>query len=335
MAIRFPKKAAETAAVRGASLGSDTDRSVLYPRFEKLGPIFTLAQANVSPVPPSIYWPSLFDASVVGEESGERWRIYYSTDHATETAEHVRCAVAAAPEGPYTDMGQVYKDSRSATYSGGETPSVYYQPDDPDGKPVYLYYHVKTPTAPNQETYLVRSADGLTGWTSPTLTYSYVGTEIGNEPHGGYMRASRIGDLWVGTHLAQGGSQYAQALSYSKTGRKFTLDHNFLGFHTHLIADADVDVFTLRDFVAWQGQLLAFGMAGTVTSGTGNRFGYPAFCVMRDERTPVSPIMHAMPEWGDGVEATGNFRTSHVTSHEGRLYVTYQIDNTFYLARSV
>ncbi len=89
-----------------------------YPTLTKplTAPVFSKSdQAAIS-----IYWPWLFDATVIGVN---KIYLYYSTDHAANHADSgIYLASADDISGPWTQHGRVYRDDVSGEQS--ETPSV-------------------------------------------------------------------------------------------------------------------------------------------------------------------------------------------------------------------
>lgn len=329
--------------------GLSPDQSWMIPVFDRVNggqPIWTLQMATAGTPPESIYSPCLWAAGkfLSGISPDRYWRLYYSTDHATDrTFEHIRYADGPTYQGPFTDRGFVYQHPNATTYSGGETPSVIWVPDDPNGQAVYLFYHVRMPSGSGQQnTHMVKSQNGLTGWTTPVQAVVLTNDEYGAaETHTGYARHFKFGPLWGMHHLAAGAGSSTTpgyTVSFSRTARGvWATDPRIEGAAGAIVRDAGWEDFTVRDIVQYAGGWWASGFAANPASGVIPRSGWPAMVRLSDDlRRTVGSLQRLLPDVPTAAEngvALG-LRDALCQSVDGRLVAMYQYDNRVYMAVS-
>lgn len=312
---------------------SEDARDRQYPVFAKhAGPIFTLADADAGTAPNAVFWPWVINVTGLEGASatvgGPYW-MYYSTDHG-EADGHIRLATASSPTGPWTDRGEIYRD-----VAGGEeteTPSVMYQPDDPAGKPFYMYYQQVNPLGATsgiaQHTLLARSANGVTGWERVGIVLPLSAAAVWQRPvHTGYARPFVEGGLWKMYSYLGGGDFGRSALSYSKDGLTWYTDPRQLGgTNEHYPASAAEPMQYLwlgSQPITWRDRRLLIGLEQSYVSGYADRQAYLNVSeVSPDGRHLVTPPRRLFV--ADQAWESNFFSPGSVLVENGRVYVYYR-----------
>jgi hypothetical protein len=271
----------------------------------------------------SVYWPNTFKAA--GKITGalDAWYKLVSTDH-DAGAGGIVLLTAPAPIGPWTDRGKVYTDTVLGTQT--ETPCVVYNPDDPNGKPFYMYYsNAGTGTASGtgvQSTLLAKSATCLAGsWTrvGVVLQAPAVADRVG-DGHTGYARVWRTGGAWHARSL-QGGSSYSQqAVWTSRDGVAWTIDRRPLAGNVDTVPDPATSKVSLWWPFTWRGQPWAVStITANGASGGGTVATLAVFRVTEDHRSAIGPVY--------AYAATADMRGDGVggvfVGDDGRVYVEW------------
>ncbi|MDU2494401.1 MAG: hypothetical protein E7D19_00895, partial [Klebsiella grimontii] len=162
-----------------------------YPTLTKplTAPVFSKSdQAAIS-----IYWPWLFDATVIGVN---KIYLYYSTDHAANHADSgIYLASADDISGPWTQHGRVYRDDVSGEQS--ETPSVVW--DEKNNRMVMFYQQAGVGTG-QQSTLWATSTDGY-NWVRQGIATQMMSTGQPGDGHTGYFKPFRFAGSMYGYSL--------------------------------------------------------------------------------------------------------------------------------------
>ncbi|HFP9457205.1 TPA: hypothetical protein ACHOZN_003742, partial [Klebsiella michiganensis] len=165
-----------------------------YPTLTKplTAPVFSKSdQAAIS-----IYWPWLFDATVIGVN---KIYLYYSTDHAANHADSgIYLASADDISGPWTQHGRVYRDDVSGEQS--ETPSVVW--DEKNNRMVMYYQQAGVGTG-QQSTLWATSTNGY-NWVRQGIATQMMSTGQPGDGHTGYFKPFRFAGSMYGYSLYGG-----------------------------------------------------------------------------------------------------------------------------------
>lgn len=322
---------------------SGTDRDLSYPLFQRIpsNPVFDAAQTPLA----KIYWPWLVKLpdGVPAAYSGDRYHLYFSTDH--DDTGGIYVATASSPLGPFTYRGRVFLD----TASGGstETPSVIWNEAE---QLFFLYYqqnyklggYSAATMRAGQQTLLATSPDGVT-WTrvGPVLDMTYPGgtaygyeipgfdsTLSANKAHTGYLKPHRIGGKWFAWSLYYGGNIGAMALSHSRDGRGYQLDHNLLhGEHAAIEDMATRWNWHETHAFLWQGRLWAFSANQPFISGSTQSPGskYRVAPLASNLRKLAGKALPALTFPLASSWETDDDRGSMIYTEGGRAYLIYQL----------
>lgn len=263
---------------KGIDLSSGARRPDYIPTFTKYAsnPIMTIANQSLT----SMAWPCLIEVDdIFGGPGpyGERFRIYYGTDHSTSsTLSGVGLLTAANVLGPWTDRGKVFVDSTGGNQS--ETPTVIWVPET---QTFHLYYHQVGATGATSGEVIKLATMSLAtarvgdSWTITSAvpngilidTPSWDSHAVQASDGYGYMKPWRVGNRWFATHLSAGTNYGRMSLSISKDGINWRTDPRPLGYHAHLVPSGTQTTLSAGNPLVWNGQRWWLGAIATFTSG--------------------------------------------------------------------
>lgn len=270
----------------------------------------------------TIYWPWLIKVEELIENPLGKYYLYYSTDHG-QTTGYISMAYSDNILGPFTDYGQIYKNSTYET----ETPSVMW---DEYNNQFIMYFHCSgSHEGEAQTSYYVTSKDGIT-YDSATQTklFDLDTTKLFGNLHNGYFHPFRAGDSWFGYSL-MGGNNGGGAVSYSEDGYSWITDHNQLGYHC-LKGDHYIPLHHGTIVSKW-GMYWWIGLRQNFASGTESKTGSVVMIPMQDLYTPIGQP-EKLFDLEDTVYEDANIRQVTVYEENGILYVWYQCGNYFNVA---
>jgi hypothetical protein len=259
-------------------------------------PVFTVgAQGSTFS---TIQWPWIVnvvaDTGTTGQ-FGETYRLYYSTDHENSTA-RIGLLTATDRTGPWTDRGQVYRDTTSGNQT--ETQAVVWNPAE---QLWFMYYHqvgVTGTTAP-ETTLLATSPNGVDTWTRVGVILDYPADDLSGYPPNpgiGYFRPFRIGNRWYAHALLAGGDYARFLLAQSPDGRKWTIDPRPLGNMSEMAGNGYRIEWNSGTVIFWNGEYYWVGLVSNFTSGgVGRVTKYVAATISPDFRKITAPPITLFP----------------------------------------
>jgi hypothetical protein len=294
----------------------------------KVGAAFSRAGSSL----PSIYWPWVVDTAGLPITLADRYAMYYSTDH-DATAGGVALATAPDPTGPWTDRGRVFVDAGPGHQT--ETPAVWWDPAV--GVLRMLYQQAGAVGGVAQSTLQATSSDGIHWSKLPTTAGIIVqpGTFPG-DGHTGYAiplprpDAPRCMTAW---HLMGGGNRPHFGMSHSfDYGATWKTDPRPLMYgmdQVNPVAPGYRIEWNSGHQYQWQGRTWWVGLLSSFGSGAG---AVPRVLA----QAPLAPDgrhLLGVPELVFPGDAPANHRALFCLSEGSTLWLWYQIDQVFYLAR--
>lgn len=286
------------------------------PQWTEVGSLF---DASVSPLG-SIYWPWLVDTTALPGTYAHRWRLYYSTNHASTGG--ISLAEADDVAGPWTQRGVIYTDTVEGRQT--ETPSVMYVPETG----LWHLYYQQSGVGLTQSTMLATSGDGIAWTRVGTVITAPISGPWPGDGHCGYMVPHRLpGGRWVAYHLRGGAGFPHFAMSWSRDGLTWQTDPRPLGYTAHLVPD-NMRTEWNTSYLVRRGETLWWvGLVSDFTSGTTLHTSRIAQApIAHDLRTLLAPPLPILP--------IDLYQTLHVaTDADGVTWLIYQLDDEFRLMR--
>jgi len=299
-----------------------------WPRFVATGgPLFTRAQTGL----PSILAPMVICTDGLIPDALGRFYAYIGTDHDSAASGEpfagkggVALMYADDLAGPWTRHAgpdgelRVYQDTTAGDQT--ETPYVVYWPDDPDGKPIYMYYGQQG-VGINQSTVLAKSATGQPD------DFTRVGVVLqGRTPWPGdgqttYFEPRVVDGTVVGTHLMGGGDNAQLGISRSYDGVNFVTDPRRFGHFSDQVGADNGRRLVLRTMFMWRGQWYAMGTLGPHTSGFLTQPRQPCVVRLTRDKRSIIGAPRVIPD--------STIRAGSVLEHDGRLYLLYRSGDAY------
>lgn len=271
---------------------------------------------------------------IIGSPLG-RFYAYICTDHDSPgTPEPFNgkggfvLAYADEPTGPWTihrdGSGNlvVYQDTVVGNQT--ETPSPLYVPDDPAGKPIYVYYQNQG-AGLNQSTVLARSATGLPNdFERVGIVIQGRGTTNPVWPGDGqstYMQPMRVDGQIVAVHLMGGGDWAQYGRSYSANGRSFVTDPRRYGHFSHLVVNDNLRRVSIRSIFKWRNDPWAVVTIGAHTSGFVTDPRQLALVRLSADLRRIVGKPHIFTDTTIGAGT--------VMEHDGKLYMFYRTGDAY------
>ncbi|EPQ1612883.1 hypothetical protein L9C73_001393, partial [Klebsiella pneumoniae] len=237
-----------------------------YPTLTKplTAPVFSKSdQAAIS-----IYWPWLFDATVIGVN---KIYLYYSTDHAANHADSgIYLASADDISGPWTQHGRVYRDDVSGEQS--ETPSVVW--DEKNNRMVMYYQQAGVGTG-QQSTLWATSTDGF-NWVRQGIATQMMSTGQPGDGHTGYFKPFRFAGSMYGYSLYGGTDRGRYAIWRGSDFGTWTPDPRLIGkmpdkcMNLPQYENGWFPKIFVGDVINWNGSPWWIGLVGPSTAGGGS-----------------------------------------------------------------
>lgn len=291
-----------------------------YPTLTKplTAPVFSKSdQAAIS-----IYWPWLFDATVIGVN---KIYLYYSTDHAANHADSgIYLASADDISGPWTQHGRVYRDDVSGEQS--ETPSVVW--DEKNNRMVMYYQQAGVGTG-QQSTLWATSTDGF-NWVRQGIATQMMSTGQPGDGHTGYFKPFRFAGSMYGYSLYGGTDRGRYAIWRGSDFGTWTPDPRLIGkmpdkcMNLPQYENGWFPKIFVGDVINWNGSPWWIGLVGPSTAGGGsNAHRICAAPLREDLRNLSANVVDITPveqTWENGViDYFGNFLT-----WKGKMYGVYR-----------
>lgn len=264
-----------------------------------------------------------------------RYYAYIATDHDTAGTPEpfngkggVVLAYADEPTGPWT----VHRDGSGNlivwqdTVAGNqtETPTPLYVPDDPDGKPIYIYYQNQG-VGLNQSTLLAKSATGRPeDFTRVGIVVQGRGTISPVWPGDGqstYLEPQRINGRIIAVHLMGGGDFAQYGRSYSEDGRSFVTDPRRYGHFSHLVGGDNARRVSIRSLFQWRGKTWAVVTIGNHSSGFVTAPRQVGFVQLSTDLRRIVGRVHTLADAAIGA--------GQVLEHDGKLYMFYRTGDAY------
>ena len=291
-----------------------------YPTLTKplTAPVFSKSdQAAIS-----IYWPWLFDATVIGVN---KIYLYYSTDHAANHADSgIYLASADDITGPWTQHGRVYRDDVSGEQS--ETPSVVW--DEKNNRMVMYYQQAGVGTG-QQSTLWATSTDGF-NWVRQGIATQMMSTGQPGDGHTGYFKPFRFAGSMYGYSLYGGTDRGRYAIWRGSDFGTWTPDPRLIGkmpdkcMNLPQYENGWFPKIFVGDVINWNGSPWWIGLVGPSTAGGGSNAHRICAAPLREDLRNLSAnvvdITPAEQAWENGViDYFGNFLT-----WKGKMYGVYR-----------
>lgn len=291
-----------------------------YPTLTKplTAPVFSKSdQAAIS-----IYWPWLFDATVIGVN---KIYLYYSTDHAANHADSgIYLASADDISGPWTQHGRVYRDDVSGEQS--ETPSVVW--DEKNNRMVMYYQQAGVGTG-QQSTLWATSTDGF-NWVRQGIATQMMSTGQPGDGHTGYFKPFRFSGSMYGYSLYGGTDRGRYAIWRGSDFGTWTPDPRLIGkmpdkcMNLPQYENGWFPKIFVGDVINWNGSPWWIGLVGPSTAGGGSNAHRICAAPLREDLRNLSAnvvdITPAEQTWENGViDYFGNFLT-----WKGKMYGVYR-----------
>ncbi|MDZ0955025.1 hypothetical protein M2T00_10500, partial [Klebsiella pneumoniae] len=291
-----------------------------YPTLTKplTAPVFSKSdQAAIS-----IYWPWLFDATVIGVN---KIYLYYSTDHAANHADSgIYLASADDISGPWTQHGRVYRDDVSGEQS--ETPSVVW--DEKNNRMVMYYQQAGVGTG-QQSTLWATSTDGF-NWVRQGIATQMMSTGQPGDGHTGYFKPFRFAGSMYGYSLYGGTDRGRYAIWRGSDFGTWTPDPRLIGkmpdkcMNLPQYENGWFPKIFVGDVINWNGSPWWIGLVGPSTAGGGSNAHRICAAPLREDLRNLSAnvvdITPAEQAWENGViDYFGNFLT-----WKGKMYGVYR-----------
>jgi hypothetical protein len=288
--------------------------------------------AGLDAVDERLYWfcPMRVD-TILGDQALDKYYAWESTDHDAQLGGEggIYMRTAPHPLGPWTKRFLLFRDD---TYPlEAETPEVVHVPEDPNGRPFYVYYQDSDGT--RQITRMRSSANGRTGWVQePVKNVMYTAVDWANnrlrapnsfydihnlQEQATYFNPVHIGpNRWVA--YSRVGSKFGAWHSWD--GKDWFLDPRLLGHDTRVTGSPTQSLAgsQFRPF-RWKGQLYTFTTIITATDRT------PVLLALgEDFRTVLGPpyrILNITQDW-ESSAGVGHIRP-FVDDGILYVYVTY------------
>lgn len=264
-----------------------------------------------------------------------RFYAYISTDHDTAGTPEpwngkggVVLAYADSPTGPWTayrnGSGQLIVWQDTVVGNQTETPTPLYVPEDPAGKPIYVYYQNQG-AGLNQSTLLARSATGRPeDFERVGIVVQGRGTTNPVWPGDGqstYLEPMRYDGQIIAVHLIGGGDWAQYGRSYSQDGRNFVTDPRRYGHFSHLVGADNGRRVSIRSLFRWRGQPWAVVTIGNHTSGFVTAPRQVGLVRLSTDLRRIVGRVHTLADASIGAGV--------VLEHEGRLYMYYRSGDAY------
>lgn len=311
----------------GVSISAEvaiTHQAPVYPpTFARLNggaPVFTEADVPTT----TIYWPKPNTNAALIALQGKKYTWFWSTDHGggglyMGTSSDLICTDFAV-------VGAVWAPgSIGAEWSSIETPFYVYNPDDPNGRPHYLYYQAANLGELRQQSFLISSAD-LATWVDEGAALPNTAEWV----HTGYMKPVRFGPGdWGSISLLIGGPNGKSGYWTSADGKNWTLVEQVDNWT--MLRDIGKNFGGLAEKIDYAGHQWAIssmqdpGEAGS----TGNPGDIVATMEVVDNVTYVGEVREILlPTLGESGNAneTSNIRFSAPYVEGSEIYLIYATD---------
>ena len=263
-----------------------------------------------------------------------RFYAYISTDHDTAGTPEpwngkggVVLAYANDPLGPWTPHRSggepvIWQDTVVGNQT--ETPTPLYVPEDPAGKPIYVYYQNQG-SGLNQATLVARSASGLPeDFERVGIVVQGRGTAAPVWPGDGqttYLEPMRYDGQIIAVHLIGGGDWAQYGRSYSQDGRHFVTDPRRYGHFSHLVGADNGRRVSIRSLFRWRGQPWAVVTIGSHTSGFVTAPRQVGLVRLSSDLRRIVGRVHTL--------ADPSINAGTVIEHDGRLYMHYRSGDAY------
>lgn len=292
-------------------------------------PVFTRAGSPFASDFNSLYWPCVVDArAMFGASALDEFYLYASSNHEPI---HNKSGVAlfSGPTelGPWTYRGRVYRDDVSGQQT--ETPTVFADPTR-EYKAIMLYQQENVAGAVGGQTTMWAVSNDGVNWTRGGIAID-IPSDWPSDGHTGYVHVVRIGDKLFAHGLAGGYSWPMWAISESTDGRRWRMQREPLSAGTDIIGESGRRIeWNMTNIVPWRGRAWWIGLTNK----------QPTWESPRDCRIAVAPIsddlrsLSARPEVQlyppQGAENVQYHSVFAFVGRDARLYLYYQVDNSFY-----
>ncbi len=280
----------------------------------------------------SCYWTWVMRVDDKLENPLGKYYMWYSTDHAADTAQCIGMACSDSLTSGWTRYGVVhhhYSESLER-YIGDETPSVIW---DEENRLFLMFSHGDGDDYGESQTqYRCQSTDGIT-WTNPVKAFRNIDPlRVPGNLHNGYFMPFRfLGQLFGYSIL--GGGNNGGALHWSEDGGyTWFTDHRQLG--RWCLKDNDQWLYPNHStVVTLRGQAYLLGVQSNFASGTMEKMARIVLTPLSDLRTPFGKSYVVVdPANGDTTYESDNLRTFTAYCEGGKIYGYYncKVGNNWY-----
>ena len=340
--------------VQGSSLWSpvasfETDASPLQVSTFPLGRgVAAITAADVTPS--SIYWFTPYKAADFPEvdAGAATYFALYSTDHDAGVGGLYWGTFSNPDLSDFTEQGKIWDANDSGgTNNQTETPVLVRNPDDSNGRVLYLYFHEED-TSTNyasgvaQQTRMISSAGSSPLHTATWVDEGAVMPHSVSSPHTGYQHVVRRGtNDWISWGLDEGGAAAKFAYRTSTDGKTWAINTKPLDNNSTVPTDPQ-DKFQFSSF-GWLGSIegtryLLTGIVNDMAFGGTSGRGRVGLTPLPTDTTLAAPfyVLVDMERDATGSETDNLRAVMALDDGAGTLHIYYQTDsNVFYGTASV